>query len=45
MLFRSHSLAHEIAKYAPGDSVTVKALSKGKEKEIVLKLEEFKEQK
>ena len=40
-----HSLAHEIAKYAPGDSVTVKALSKGKEKEIVLKLEEFKEQK
>ena len=40
-----HSLAHEIAKYAPGDSVTVKVLSKGKEKEIVIKLEEFKEQK
>lgn len=40
-----HSLAHEIAKYAPGDTVTLRILSKGKEKEIAIILEEFKEQK
>ncbi len=40
-----HSLAHEIAKYTPGDEVKLRVLSKGKEKEIILKLEEFKEQK
>ncbi|MEK7648610.1 MAG: trypsin-like peptidase domain-containing protein [Patescibacteria group bacterium] len=40
-----HSLAHEIAKYSPGDEVKVVVESKGKEKELTVKLEEFKEQK
>ncbi len=40
-----HSLAHEIAKYTIGDEVKLRVLSKGKEKDILLKLEEFKEQK
>ncbi len=40
-----HSLAHEIAKYTPGDKVVLKVLSKGKEKEVTITLEEFKEQK
>lgn len=38
-----HSLAHEVAKYNPGDEVKLKILSGEKEKEITVKLEEFKE--
>ncbi len=38
-----HSLAQEIAKYQPGDTVELKVLRKGKELLIRVKLEEFKE--
>jgi len=39
---RGNSLAKLLSKYAPGDEVTLKVLSKGKEKEVKVKLEEFK---
>lgn len=38
-----HSLAGEIQKRAPGDSITLKVLSKGKEKSITAVLEEVKQ--
>jgi serine protease Do len=41
---RDHSLARLIAQRAPGDEVTLKVLSKGQEKEVKVKLEEYKEQ-
>lgn len=37
-----HSLAGEIQKRAPGDSITLKVLSKGKEKAVSATLEELK---
>jgi serine protease Do len=37
-----HSLSGEIQKHAPGDAVTLKVLSKGKEKTITATLEELK---
>lgn len=40
-----HALSNEIMKYSPGDEITLKIISKGKEKEVRVKLEEFKEQK
>lgn len=42
---QGHSLASEIGKFAPGDEITVRLYSKGREKEIRVKLEEFKEPK
>ncbi|MDO8571885.1 MAG: trypsin-like peptidase domain-containing protein [bacterium] len=41
----AHALAHVIGKFAPGDTVTVRILSKGAEKDVTIILEEFKEQK
>ncbi len=38
-----HTLAKEIAKYKPGDEVTLKVLSKGEEKVVKAVLGEFKE--
>lgn len=38
-----HPLAKEIAKYKPGDEVTLKVLSKGEEKIVKVVLGEFKE--
>ncbi|MBI2645170.1 trypsin-like peptidase domain-containing protein [Candidatus Uhrbacteria bacterium] len=40
-----HALSNAVMKYNPGDEITLKVLSKGKEKEVKVKLEEFKEQK
>ncbi len=40
-----HALSNAIMKYSPGDTVTLKIISKGKEKEVKVTLEEFKEQK
>ncbi len=37
-----HSLAGQIQKYAPGQGITLKLLSKGKEKTVVATLEEYK---
>ncbi len=39
---QDHSLAKEIQKYNPGDEVTLKVLSKGKEKTIKVTLAEYK---
>lgn len=38
-----HSLANEIAKNAPGDTVALRVLSKGNEREVKVKLDEFKQ--
>jgi len=40
-LDESHSLAKEIAKYKPGDQVTLKILHDGQEQEITVTLEEY----
>ncbi|OGL83559.1 hypothetical protein A3B36_02185 [Candidatus Uhrbacteria bacterium RIFCSPLOWO2_01_FULL_55_36] len=40
---QDHSLARLIAQRSPGDEVTLKVLSKGQEKEVKVKLEEYKE--
>jgi serine protease Do len=40
-----HALSNAIMKYNPGDEVLFTVLSKGKEKEVKVRLEEFKEQK
>jgi len=40
-----HALSNAVMKYNPGDEITLRVLSKGKEKEVKVKLEEFKEQK
>lgn len=40
-----HALSNAIMKYSPGDEITLKIISKGKEKEVKVALEEFKEQK
>lgn len=40
-----NALANTIAKYAPGDEITLRVLSAGKERDVVVKLEEFKDQK
>ena len=40
-----HALSNAVVKYSPGDEITLKVLSEGKEKEVKVKLEEFKEQK
>ena len=39
-----HSLAYEVAKYQPGDTVKLKILRKGSEKTMSVTLEEFKNQ-
>ncbi len=41
----SNALANTIAKYSPGDEVTVRVFSGGKERDVVVKLEELKDQK
>lgn len=38
-----HPLAREIAKSRPGDEITLKVLHKGEEKDIQVKLEEYKD--
>ncbi len=38
-----HALANEINKYNPGDEIVLKIFSKGSEKKVNIKLEEFKE--
>ena len=40
---RGRMLANEIVKFSPGDEVTLKILSQGKEREVTMRLEEFKE--
>ncbi|MFH1111873.1 MAG: trypsin-like peptidase domain-containing protein [Patescibacteria group bacterium] len=40
---QDHSLIKTIAKFAPGDTVTLKVYHKGEQKQVQLKLEEFKE--
>ena len=40
-----HALSNAVVKYSPGDEITLKVLSEGKEKEVRVTLEEFKEQK
>ncbi|MBI4239542.1 trypsin-like peptidase domain-containing protein [Candidatus Uhrbacteria bacterium] len=39
---REHALANAITQHSPGDEVKLKILSKGKEKTVKVKLEEFK---
>ncbi|MFA4872940.1 MAG: trypsin-like peptidase domain-containing protein [Patescibacteria group bacterium] len=41
---KDNSLARLIAEHSPGDTVTLKILHKGEEKEVRVKLEQFKEQ-
>ena len=41
---KDNSLARLIARHSPGDTVTLKILHKGEEKEVKVKLEQFKEQ-
>lgn len=43
-LDEGRSLASEISKYTPGDDVTLKVLSKGKQKDVRIHLEEYKKQ-
>lgn len=42
---RGHALANEVIKFAPGDKVTLNVVTRGKEREVVIRLEEFKEPK
>ncbi|MFA4937440.1 MAG: trypsin-like peptidase domain-containing protein [Patescibacteria group bacterium] len=40
---QEHSLVKIISKYAPGDTVTLKVYHQGEQKQVIVKLEEFKE--
>lgn len=42
---QSRALVNEIARYKPGDTVTLQIISKGTKKEVKVFLEEYKEQK